>query len=73
MSDAKKLEKAIATLEAQRTALGNTVVDTATAGMREKLAALSSDSGGKRQLVTGLFADVSGVTNLSERLDPEEV
>ncbi len=73
MSDAKKLEKAIATLEAQRTALGNTVVDTATAGMREKLAALSSDSGDKRQLVTGLFADVSGVTNLSERLDPEEV
>jgi class 3 adenylate cyclase/predicted ATPase len=73
MSDAKKLEKAIATLEAQRSALGNTVVDTATAGMREKLAALSSQDGDKRQLVSVLFADVSGFTNLSERLDPEDV
>ena len=73
MSEKDKLEKAIDALEGQRTALGNTVVDTATAELRQKLAALSSLSGDKRQLVTVLFADVSGFTKLSERLDPEEV
>ncbi|MEZ4225066.1 MAG: adenylate/guanylate cyclase domain-containing protein [Polyangiaceae bacterium] len=73
MSDEAKLRAAIQALEAQRLSLGNTVVDTATAGLREKLAQLGSLSGDTRQLVSVLFADVSGFTKLSERLDPEEV
>ena len=73
MSEKDKLERAIRTLEAQRSALGDTVVDTATAELRGKLAALAALTRDERQLVTVLFADVSGFTALSERLDPEEV
>jgi class 3 adenylate cyclase/tetratricopeptide (TPR) repeat protein len=74
MSEEKKLEHAIRALEAQREALGDSVVETATGELREKLAALSVlSSKERRQLVTVLFADVSGFTALSERLDPEEV
>jgi class 3 adenylate cyclase len=73
VAERDKLERAIAALEAQRTALGSSVVDTATAELRQKLAALKALTSDRRQLVTVLFADVSGFTALSERLDPEEV
>ena len=73
MAGDDKLERAIRALEAQRSALGDSVVDTATAELREKLAELRTLTSDHRQLVTVLFADVSGFTALSERLDPEEV
>lgn len=75
MSDRNKIEQAIRALEAQRAVLGDEVVDTATRELREKLASLDAAPvpTERRQLVTVLFADVSGFTALSERLDPEEV
>ncbi|MFZ5916409.1 MAG: ABC transporter substrate-binding protein [Chloroflexota bacterium] len=75
----QQLEQAIAALEAQRTVLGDAVVDASIAALREKLAALSAQEmtsphlRGERRLVTVMFADVSGFTALSERMDPETV
>ncbi len=73
MAEEDRLERAIRALEAQRADLGSSVVDTATAELRTKLAELRSLTSDERRLVTILFADVSGFTALSERTDPEEV
>jgi adenylate cyclase len=82
MINREQLEQAIAALEAQRASLGDAVIDAAIAPMREKLAALARaeckpapppSSVGERKLVTILFADLSGFTALSEKLDPEAV
>lgn len=74
MSEEERLERAIRALEAQRGDLGSSVVDTATEQLREKLVQLKTlGSQEERRLVTILFADVSGFTALSERMDPEEV
>jgi len=76
MSELEQLEQAIATLEAQRAILGDGVVETALGPLREKLAAIKSKQGHEsqqRKLVTVLFADVSGFTNMSEKLDHEQV
>jgi class 3 adenylate cyclase/tetratricopeptide (TPR) repeat protein len=74
MSEEERLERAIRALENQRTDLGSSVVDTATAELREKLAQLKTlTAAEERRMVTVLFADVSGFTALSERMDPEEV
>jgi class 3 adenylate cyclase/tetratricopeptide (TPR) repeat protein len=64
----EQLERAMAAMEAQRSTLGDAVVDAALAALREKLAALPApeqtaqvDSGpidGPRRLVTVLFAEV---------------
>ena len=75
---AAQLAAAIASLEAQRETLGDSVVEPAVAALRQKLAQLettSDDSGAgeERKIVTILFADVSGFTALSEQKDPEEV
>src|SRR5436305_5615284 len=74
----QKLSAAIAGLESQRKSLGDAVVDPAIAALREQLKQLESTSGDRvetdeRKLVTIVFADVSGFTALSERLDPEKV
>ena len=76
MNELEKLEQAIAALEAQRSILGDTVVETALGPLREKLFALQSKhlpETPQRKLITVLFADVSGFTRLSEQLDHEEV
>lgn len=79
MTDKEKLEQAIVALEAQRAILGDGVVDTALAPLREKLAALAAAeapppvTSQQRKQVTVLFADVSGFTAMSEKLDAEEV
>ena len=68
-----RLEEAIAALEAQRAALGDDVVDTAVAPLREKLAALGDRGVEQRKLVTVLFSDLAGFTAMSESMDPEDV
>jgi len=78
MSEIEQLKQAIAALEAQRSALGDAVVDAALGPMREKLATLEGKSAQpqesqQRKQVTMLFADVSGFTKMSEQLDHEEV
>lgn len=75
MTEIEQLQQSIAALEAQRALLGDAVVDTALASMREKLAALQAQAAHspQRKQVTVLFADVSGFTALGEALDAEEV
>jgi predicted ATPase/class 3 adenylate cyclase len=74
MADREQLEQTIAALEAQRALLGDAVVDTALAPLRQQLAALQArPAGDQRKLVTILFADVSGFTAMSETMDAEDV
>ena len=80
MNEREKLEQTIAALEAQRSVVGDMVVDTALAPLREKLVALvrvehpAIDTlEGERKLVTVMFADLSDFTSLSEKMDPEHV
>lgn len=81
VGEAEGIRLAIAGLEAQRALLGDAVADSAIAALRQKLDGLDdgrppsvrSDPEGERKLVTIMFADLSGFTSLSERLDPEDV
>ena len=74
MSERTELGQAIAILEAQRSSLGDAVVDTSVAALRKQLAELdAAPPEEQRKLVTVLFADLAGWTTISERLDPEEV
>lgn len=75
---AEKLTAAMAGLEAQRAALGNAVIDPALAALRQQLSQLKAavaprPTDDERKIVTVVFADVSGFTAMSEKLDPEEV
>ncbi len=74
----QRLGRIIAALEAKRAEVGDEIANTALTVMREKLAEL--EAGGRavrvpqqRQLVTILFADVSGFTAMSETMDHEIV
>lgn len=69
------IETSIASLEANRTILGDLVADTALQLLRERLATLiqPDQAPDERKRVTVLFADVVGYTALSENLDPEDV
>ncbi|MFL6515407.1 MAG: ATP-binding protein [Chthoniobacterales bacterium] len=74
---AQDLQSAIAGLEAQRSLLGDAVVDSAIAALRDQLErrqrARSAPELEERKIVTIVFVDVSGFTALAEKLDPEEV
>ena len=74
------LLRTIETLEAQRHVLGEASIDLALGPLRAKLAALDSRAGvtapflqrtSERKVVTVLFADLVGFTEMSERLDSE--
>ena len=72
------LSAAITGLEAQREILGDAVVDPAIGALRQQLAELETNGEARartdeRKLVTILFADISGFTALSDKLDPERV
>jgi len=83
-----QLEAALIGLEGQRAILGDAVVDLALSPLRAQLAELRkpttgllaplpSSSGasfeGERKQVTVMFADISGFTAMSEKMDPEQV
>lgn len=73
-AEIERLKQAIAALEAQRQTLGDQVIESALAPIREKLANLQAAAyGERRKLVTVLFADLAGHTKLFARLDPEDV
>jgi len=68
------VELAIVALEGQRPALGDDVVDTALAPLRERRhTLLSQDVTEARKLVTVLFADLVGFTAISGQLDAEDI
>lgn len=76
MQEREWLEKAIAALEAQRSALGRQATDFAIAALWEKIAALGRDdepAKRQRKQASVLFGDLSGFTALSERMDAEDI
>lgn len=74
VQEQEQLKQSIAALETQRAVLGDTVVDTAIAALRQQLAGLESDQHVKqRKQITVLFSDLVGFTAMSEKMDVEEV
>mgnify|MGYP003372027412 FL=1 len=74
-ADTTQLRTAMAALEAQRSLLGDAVVDAALTAMRAQLDAQHPPRAAEQQRkqATVLFADVVGFTTLSETKDAEEV
>jgi class 3 adenylate cyclase/tetratricopeptide (TPR) repeat protein len=71
--DLAALEHAISTLEAQRAVLGDAVVDTALVPLQERRSALVNQAAEEqRKLVTVVFADLVGFTDMSSWLDAED-
>ena len=79
MTNRQEIEQAIAALEAQRSTLGDAIVETTLNVLGHQLDNLSQSEisssalRGERKQVTVMFADISGFTAMSEKLDPEEV
>ena len=76
MNEWEKLEQAILAQEALRATLGDAIVEATIATLREKQAALEKANQRRvkqRKYITVLFADVSGFTKMSERMDAEDV
>ena len=83
MSERQHLEQGIAALEAQRTVLGDTVVDAMLAAAREKIARLPATTPiqrpvalpphlqGERKRVSVLIIDVKGSTRILEKIGTE--
>ena len=73
----RQLEAAICAIEAQRSVLGDAVVDASVGALRAQLAALagptSADSAQTLKQVSILFLDVVGSTALGQHLDPEAI
>jgi class 3 adenylate cyclase len=71
--DLAALERAITALEAQRATLGEAVVDTALAPLQQRRSALVNQATGEqRRLLSVVFADLVGFTEMSAWLDAED-
>lgn len=76
MTTREELLKAIEAQEEMRDTLGDAIIDTTIATLREKLADLEKSATTPKQTrkqVTVFFADVSGFTSMSEEMDAEDV
>lgn len=76
MQTIEQLETALTALNAQRSVIGDEIVDLMIAPLQQQLQALRQPVPGpmgERKLVTIVFADISGFTAMSEALDPEQV
>ncbi|MBE0696972.1 MAG: adenylate/guanylate cyclase domain-containing protein, partial [Anaerolineaceae bacterium] len=82
MSERERIEQAIVAMEAQRGALGDKVVDTTLFVFREKLAGFEKESSPEEyesrepnmhRFVTILFAEISGLNEIAETVNLEEV
>ena len=84
MKSSEHLGQAIATLESQRSLLGDAATDAALEALHKELSASARETAGptrenprlfaaERKLVTVMFADISGFTAISEKMDPETV
>lgn len=71
-TDRQQLDAAIAAQEGLRGVVPDEIVDAAVATLRQRFDASSSEAQRRRQ-ITVLFADVSGFTSMSSRLDAEVV
>ena len=71
MDEHQQLVKAIAELEAQRGVLSDDVIDASVVTLREKLTTLEIPEQ-QRKIVTILYADIVGSTNIVKHLDPED-
>jgi class 3 adenylate cyclase/tetratricopeptide (TPR) repeat protein len=72
----EQVSAAIAALDAQRAVLGDAVVDTALAPLRQQLEELRASERHKHQQlkqVSVVFVDVVGSTAIGQRLGPEEI
>ena len=74
MSGREEILQSIDALEARRSALGDAVVDTAIAALRQQLADLAHTptEEQKRRQASILFMDVVGSTTLLQDLEPDE-
>jgi class 3 adenylate cyclase/tetratricopeptide (TPR) repeat protein len=74
----EKLRRSIDGLEAQRSVLGDEIVNPALAALQQQLAILEEQAAAQavpteeRRVVTILFMDMVGSTSMAEKLDPEE-
>ena len=76
LPEQQQLQSGIQALEAQRSLLGDAVVDMAVAPLKARLAALAAPPAEPAQVlkqVSILFLDVVGSTTLAQRLDPEAI
>ena len=74
MSEIDHLQTAINALEAQRSVLGDAVVEAALIPLRARMAELKpAPTAEQRRVVTVLFSDLVGFTAMSSTLDPEDV
>jgi len=71
MEERQRIEQAIAAQESLRATVGDEVVDETIAMLREKLTQLETPEQ-QRKLVTLLFIDVVGSTQIVKHLDPED-
>lgn len=75
MDERQRIEQAIAAQESLRATVGDEVVDETISTLREKLARLETPSEShaqQRKLITILFADIVGSTDIVKHLDPED-